>query len=345
MPATIKDVARVAGCSIKTVSRVINSEPNVTAETRHKVQAAIRSVGYAPNISARRLVQNKSYILCILMYPGFYQPASEILSRIMDVGYEENYDVLIQPYTPSHPSSRKKLVNLIYEHRIDGVITTPPIDADDFVADMLSTYKVPQVQINPFTRSAAIPFIAGDDAQGAYAMTEYLIDLGHRRIAFIMGPANMRPAFDRLSGYRAALDARHIPYDEGLVRHSEWTFEGGLNAARALLAGPDLPQAIFAANDETAFGAMYAAQERGHRIPEQLSVCGYEDIRFSNNMWPGLTTVHQPTEELVDMASRTLINVLKGKSLESPGMVLPAKLVIRQSTGRASRLPNETGTT
>ena len=334
MPATIKDVARVAGCSIKTVSRVINSEPNVTEETRLKVQTAIRSVGYAPNISARRLVQNKSYMVCILMSPGFYQPASEILSRLIDIGYEDNYDILLQPYFPAHARSRQKLVNLIYEHRIDGFITTPPIDADDFVADMLSTYKVPQVQINPFARVETIPFVAGDDTQGAYAMTEYLIHLGHRRIAFLMGPRNMRSAFDRLAGYRAALEAGQVGYDEALVYNCAWNFEGGLAAAHALLDAPKPPQAIFAANDETALGVMYAAQERKIQIPEQLSICGYDDIGFAKNIWPGLTTVHQPTEELVDIAARALINVLKGKPLSHVGVILPSRLVVRQSTGQ-----------
>jgi len=332
LPATIKDVARLAGCSIKTVSRVINGEPYVTEETRQRVQAAIRSVGYAPNISARRLVQNKSFMVCILMYPGFYQPASEVLSRIMDVGYEENYDILIQPYFPAHARSRKKLVNLIYEHRIDGFITTPPIDADEFVADLLSTYKVPQVQINPFTRSAEIPFVAGDDERGAFAMTEYLIGLGHRRIAFLMGPRNMRSAFDRLAGYRAALEAAGLPFDETLIRNSEWTFDGGLTAARELLSEPHPPQAIFAANDEAAFGVIYAAQEMGVKIPQQLSICGYDNLGFSKNIWPGLTTIHQPTEELVEKAARALINLLKGETNVERAVIVPSRLVVRGST-------------
>jgi LacI family transcriptional regulator len=332
LPATIKDVARIAGCSIKTVSRVINDEPYVTEETRHKVQAAIRAVGYAPNISARRLAQNKSFMICILMYPGFYQPASEVFSRIMDVGYEENYDILIQPYFPPHARSRRKLVSLIYEHRIDGFITTPPLDADDFVSDLLSTYKVPQVQINPFQRSESIPFVAGDDYQGAYAMTEYLIKLGHRRIAFFTGPRNMRASSDRLEGYRAALGAHQAPYQEDLVRSSEWTFDGGLTLARELLAHHEPPSAIFAGNDEAAFGVMYAAQEMNIRIPDELSVCGYDDLGFSKNIWPGLTTVHQPSETLVERATYMLIDVLRGKTPAPSGSFITAKVVLRGST-------------
>ncbi len=336
MPATIRDVAKLAGCSIKTVSRVINDEPYVTEETRAKVQAAVRAVGYAPNISAKRLAENKSYMICILMYPGFYQPASEMLSRIMDIGYEENYDILIQPYFPLHSRSKRKLVSLIYEHRIDGFVTTPPLDADDFVADMLSTYKVPQVQINPYERNADIPYVAGDDFKGAYAETEYLLSLGHRRIAFLTGPRNMRASRDRLLGYRSALEAHHVLCDENLVMNSEWTFDGGYTLAKMLLDRPDRPSAIFAGNDEPAYGVIYAAQEMGLSIPKHLSVCGYDNLAFSDQIWPGLTTVHQPSDEMVELATRLLIDMLKGREVYRKEVTIPSRLVVRGSTDRLS---------
>lgn len=334
LTATIRDVAKMAGCSIKTVSRVINEEPYVTEETRARVQAAIRTVGYAPNISARRLAKNKSYMICILMYPGFYQAASEMLTRIMDVGYEENYDILIQPYFPLHARSKRKLVNLIYEHRIDGFVLTPPLDADDFVADMLSTYKVPQVQINPFHPSEDIPYITGDDYQGAYVMTEYLISLGHRRISFLTGPRNMRSSDDRLAGYGAALQAHQIAMDSTLVLSSEWTFDGGYTLTKLLMERPDPPSAIFAGNDEAAFGVIYAAQELGLSMPGKLSVCGYDNLAFSKNIWPGLTTVHQPSEEIVEQATRLLIDLLKDKPLKTSSVRIPTRLVVRGSTGQ-----------
>ena len=338
MPATIRDVAKLAGCSIKTVSRVINDEPYVTEETRARVRSAIRAVGYAPNISAKRLAQNKSYMICILMYPGFSQPASEMLARIMDIGYEENYDILIQPYFPPHARSKRKLVSLIYEHRIDGFVTTPPVDADDFVTDMLSTYKVPQVQVNPFVRNDQIPFVSGDDFYGAQAMTETLIGLGHRRISFLSGPRNMRASADRLAGYCEALEKAGIPYDEALIRGSEWTFDGGYTQTRLLMELDHRPTAIFAGNDEAAFGAIFAAQEMGLRIPEQLSICGYDDLSMSKNIWPGLTTVHQPAEEILEKATRLLINMLKGKEIEQNTIQVPSYIIQRGSTD-APELP------
>lgn len=332
MTATIKDVARVAGCSIKTVSRVINNEPYVTEDLRVRVQAAIRATGFFPNISARRLVQNKSFMLCILMYPGFYQSTSPILTRIMDIGYEESYDILVQPYFPPHKRSKDKLVNLISQHRIDGFVITPPCDADGFVADLLTTYKVPLVQINPFDRSQAIPNVCGDDYQGAYQATTHLINLGHTQIAVLMGPRNIRASFDRLNGYRAALEANHLEQKPEWIEDSEYTFDGGYTATRLLLEKPVPPTAIFAANDEAAYGAIFAAQERGLRIPDQLSICGHDDLISSKHIWPGLTTIHQPADEILEAATRLLIKLLKGEKVEQTQITLPSHLVVRGST-------------
>ena len=334
MPSTIKDVARLAGCSIKTVSRVINDEPHVTDGVRARVQAAIRTLGYAPNIAARRLVQQKASTLCILMYPGFFQPASAVLSRILDLGYEENYDIFIQPYYPTFPRSRNRLVNAIYERRFDGFVTTPPCDSDGFVADLLATYKMPLVQVDPLERAGGLPYVAGDDVQGAAAATRHLLELGHRRIAFLMGPRNLISSAGRLEGYRSALQVASIPFDPALVLPSEFNFDGGYTAARQLLGrGPGRPTAIFAGSDEDAYGALYAAQELSLPVPAALSICGHDDLPYSARIWPGLTTVHQPTEEMLERAVRLLIDLLKGDIPAEIHLTLPSRLVMRGSTG------------
>lgn len=337
MPATIKDVANLAGVSIKTVSRVMNDEPHVTQETRTRVLNAVRDIGYAPNISARRLVQNKSFMICLLMYPGFYQTASGLLNVIMDIGYEENYDILIQPYFPTHVRSRKKLVSLIYEHRIDGFVTTPPCDAEDFVSDLLNTYKVPLVQINPFNRSQSIPYVAGDDVSGAKAMTEHLLTIGHHKIAFLTGPRNMRASHDRLQGFRETMSAHGVDINPAWIQDSAFTFDGGYTAAKLLLEHhADRPTAIFAGNDEAAYGVIFAARELGYEVPADLSVAGFDDLSLSKNLWPGLTTVHQPAEEIVDRAIRLLIHLLKDKEPKNRQAIIPSRLVIRRSTAPPS---------
>jgi len=345
LSATIKDVARLAGCSIKTVSRVINDEPHVTAELRDKVQAAVRAAGYAPNLSARRLVQNKSYMVCILMYPGYDQAAAALLSRIMDIGYDENYDILFQPYYPASRLSRNKLVDLVTARRMDGFVTTPPCDADGFVGDLLTTYKVPQIQIDPTTPSPEIPCLAGNDLQGARAMTEYLLGLGHHRVAFLTGPRNLRSSAVRLEGYQAALQSHGLALDPSLLEASEFTFDGGYTAARLLLARQDPPSALFAGSDSAAYGALFAAQELGLSIPADLSISGYSDLTLSKYFFPGLTTVHQPIEEMLEIATRRLIATLKGNPPEENTLILPARLVIRGSTAppsnkKAARIGN-----
>ncbi|HEX7597552.1 MAG TPA: LacI family DNA-binding transcriptional regulator [Polyangia bacterium] len=336
MASTITDVARLAECSIKTVSRVINNEAHVTPETRARVQAAIRTLGYAPNIAARRLVQQKASTLCILMYPGFFQPASAVLSRILDLGYEEAYDIFIQPFYPTFPESRNRLVNAIYERRFDGFVTTPPCDADGFVADLLTTYKMPLVQVDPLDRSGSLPYVAGDDFTGAAAAAEHLLALGHRGIAFLMGPRNLRSSTDRLNGYNSALQAAGIPFNPEIVLPSEFNFDGGYTAARLLLQRPPeaRPSAIFAGSDEAAYGALFAAQELGLRIPADLSVCGYGDLPYSAHIWPGLTTVHQPAEDMLERAVRLLIDMLKGVPSETR-LTLSSRLVARASSGPA----------
>ena len=333
MPPTIKDVAILSGCSIKTVSRVINHEAHVTEETRSRVEAAVRATGYIPNLAARRLVQQKSNALCILVYPGFSQPASALLTRLLDLAYEESYDVLLQTYYPTFPKSRRKLVELAAGKRFDGFVSTPPCEADGFVADLLATYKVPLVQINPLSREGPTPYLAGDDELGARLAVQHLLELGHRRIACLRGPRNLRSSTDRLAGYRAALAQAGLPVDPGLVQDSEFTFDGGYTAARLLVQLADPPTAIYAASDEAAHGALFAAQELGLSVPGQLSICGHDDLAYSRHIWPGLTTIHQPAEEILEQAVRLLIDLLKGVSVSRTQVILPPYLVVRGSTG------------
>jgi LacI family transcriptional regulator len=329
---TIKDVAKLADCSIKTVSRVVNDEPYVAESTRLKVQKAIETLGYAPNISARRLVQRKAYVICILLHEaGFYQSA--VLSKVMDIGYQLDYDILIQSYYPSHDRSKDKLSGLIRERRVDGLVITPPCDVDPFLTELLTHSKVPYVQITPLNRSADVPYVTGDDYQGAYLMTERLILLGHWRIAFLSGPRNHRTSIDRLFGYKAALEMYRVPFDERLVLESLFNFDGGYNAAKIATALEDPPTAIFGGSDEAAIGALYALQEMRIAVPKQMSVCGFGNLPGARQTWPGLSTVDHPVESIVERATMMLLEILAGREPETKQIVLPCQLLMRGSTG------------
>jgi DNA-binding LacI/PurR family transcriptional regulator len=164
-------------------------------------------------------------------------------------------------------------------------------------------------------------------------MAEYLIALGHKSIAFLMGSRNMRSSFDRLEGYKAALQAHQLPFEPGLVENSENTFDGGYTACKLLLQRNARLTAIFAGNDEAAYGVIYALQEMGIPVPQQVSVCGFEDLAQSKKIWPGLTTIHQPADDMIAQATHMLIGILKGNPPREQQIFLPSQLVPRGSTG------------
>jgi len=335
MPVTIKDVAELAECSIKTVSRVVNDEPHVSATTREKVQEAIDSLGYAPNFSARRLVQRKAYMICVLLHEaGFYQ--AQVLDQVMDIGYQHDYDILIQSYYPSHNRSKEKLQALIKERRVDGLVITPPCDVDPFLTSLLVRSNMPYVQITPLNRTVDVPYVTGDDYQGAYLMTERLILMGHWRIAFLKGPRNHRTSLDRLYGYKAALEMYQVPFADELVRDSLYNFAGGLNAARVLMDLEEPPTAIFAGGDQAAIGALYALREMKIDVPGQISIAGFDNLPQSNQVWPGVSTVDHPVEAIVARAIDMLTDILAGDIPETKQIILPCRLVMRGSTGAPS---------
>ena len=332
MSVTIREVADLAGCSIKTVSRVVNDEPHVSEATRSKVQDAIDTLGYAPNFSARRLVQRKAYMICVLLHEaGFYQ--AQVLSRVMDIGYQHDYDILIQTYYPSHNRSKEKLKALIRERRVDGLVITPPCDVDRFLADLLARSSVPYVQITPLNRTPDVPYVTGDDYQGAYLMTERLILMGHDRIAFLKGPRNHRTSLDRLYGYKAALEMYRVSFEEKYVRESLYNFDGGYNAARVLMNLDLPPTAIFAGADQAAIGVLYALREMRIKVPGQVSIAGFDNLALASQVWPGLSTVDHPVEAIVARAVEMLMTILAGEVPDSRQIVLPCRLAMRGSTG------------
>jgi LacI family transcriptional regulator len=341
MPATIKDVARLADCSIKTVSRVINNEAHVKESMRVRVQTAIRATGYSPNLSARRLVQQKSYAVCILTYPGFMQPASALLTRLLDLTYEENYDLFLQTYYPPFPRSRRKFSDFVSGRRFDGYISTPPCEADGFIVSLLETYKIPIVQINPLIweleeRENRL-IVASEDMLGANMAVSHLLNLGHRRIAFLRGPKNFRASRHRFTGFNSALNEAGLEVNPDYLQDSEFTFDGGYTAAQILMRLPDPPTAIYAASDESAQGVLFAAQEAGVNVPGELSICGHDDLLSSARTWPGLTTIHQPIEDLLEQALKLLFNKLKGSEISTDPVILSPRLVLRGSTDKPNR--------
>ena len=271
-------------------------------------------------------------MICVLLHEaGFYQ--AQVLARVMDIGYQHDYDILIQSYYPSHSRSKEKLAALIRERRVDGLVITPPCDVDPFLADLLARSRVPQVQITPLNRTADVPYVTGDDYQGAYLMTERLILMGHWRIAFLKGPRNHRTSLDRLYGYKAALEMYRVPLEDAWVRDSLFNFDGGYNAAKVLMDLEEPPTAIFAGSDQAAIGALYALRDMRIDVPGRVSVAGFDNLPQSRQVWPGLSTVNHPVEEIVARAIDLLMVILAGETPQNGQIVLPCQLVMRGSTG------------
>lgn len=330
MSVTIKEVALRAGCSIKTVSRVVNKEPHVKAELRERVLKAISDLGYMPNISARQLAQRKSHVICILLHSsGSFQ--STLITKVLDLGYEGNYEILVQTYYPSFSRSRDKIANLIQQKRIDGLVTTPPCDSDPFLNNLIKMSEIAHVHIAPFQPTGGTPYVSAEDFTGAYQMTELLIQHGHQKIGLLMGLRNHRTSLDRLLGYKAALETHAIPFSGKYLVDSENNFSGGYNAAKMLMGLTDRPTAIFALSDEAAAGALYALNELKIEVPDQISLAAFGDMSHSKEIWPGISVVKYPLGQIVEESVRMLIELVEGRQPQERQMIFPTQIIQRGS--------------
>ncbi|ENZ81385.1 MULTISPECIES: LacI family DNA-binding transcriptional regulator [Caulobacter] len=307
---TIVDIARQAGVSIKTVSRVINREEGVGAETRARVQAIIDRLRYRPNASARSLSSRRSYLIgVIFLEVGAYYYVGQVQVGAMRACRRAGYHLVVeQVRTPGAMGGVQAFAQSLREARFDGVVLTPPTCDDPEVLAAIETAGLPYVRIAPDRDFDRSPYVFMDDRAAAREQTLRLWDMGHRRIAFIDGPADHGSAARRRQGYVEALRER------GAEPRPEWIVQGafrslsGFEAAEGLLGLPEPPTAIFAANDEMAMGVLAAAAKHGLSLPGDLSVVGFDDTPAAEAAWPRLTTIHQPTAEMAEAAVDILID-------------------------------------
>ena len=334
--ATISDVARGAGVSIKTVSRVINGEPYVTEATRDKVLRAMAELGYVANVSAQRLAAGRARAIGFVFHNPSWQYIGTALQGVLTATQAAGYETVMHPCNIDEPAECEKVVQLTRQGKVDGLVITPPCDVVQSMMDALAETRVPFVRITPCERCSGLPFVCADDYGGARAMTQYLLDLGHRRIGFVTGSRVQVASGHRLDGYRDALFAAGIAYDAGLVQQGDFNYPSGLRAAHELLQLGASPTAIFASNDDMAAGVLAAAHERGLSVPRDLSVAGFDDTPLSWQLAPALTTVHQPVYESALLATEILIALLRGEAPPEAGSILPTWLVRRASTAEVA---------
>ncbi|MCL1138939.1 LacI family DNA-binding transcriptional regulator [Shewanella pneumatophori] len=335
MKVTINDVAKYAGVSIKTVSRVTNNEPSVKQVTIDKVNSAIKELNYQPNLAARNLAGTKSYVIGFIYdNPNAYyiiDMQNGILSACKDLGYE----LLIHPCNSRADNICEELTTLVKHNRLSGLVLTPPLSEDPVILAALDKIDASYVRIIAGEKVETGNGLAVlvNDRSGAISITQHLIDLGHKNIAFLSGDHEHESTKERLAGFKQALLDNELAINEDFIIDGKYSFESGVQGAKDLLKQKIRPSAIVACNDEIAAGALFAARLEGVDIPAEISIVGFEDSPFSRQTWPKLTTVHQPNEEIAHIATELLIAKRKEKAAQSGKVFLPEP-VIRDSTAQ-----------
>lgn len=330
--ATIQDVVKLSGVSVATVSRVIHNSPNVLPATREKVLAAIRELDYRPNMLAQQFrTQRTGHVLVLLPRLGdsFY---SEILKGIESVADKEGYHIFVAN-TNNAPEKERYYFESLIQKQTDGII--------DFSASLPREYMNEIAQQHPvvvacrYLADAQLPNVTIDNMAAAREMTEYMLNLGHRRIAYISGNTGLALYRSRLYGYRQALEERGIAVEDELLRMADPDIQGGYEATLQLLRGAGDFTAIVTSGDTLAVGAIKALQERGLRVPEDVAVCGFDDVELSSLISPTLTTVRQPRNLIGRRSMEKMLERISGNGENIPEqIVLPYELVIRASSGK-----------
>ncbi len=337
MARTLQEVARHAGVSRSTVSRVINNHPNVSAGTRARVETAIEKCGYRPHAVARSLATNRTHILGVIIPEAvtklFTDPYFPLMLRGSTEACNRNgYQLILSLFTASmDPHTMHDRV--IRSGYLDGVFIAN-VSLDDGLIPKLLADGIPFVTIGRHPDDH-VNYVDIDNVGGARMAVEHLIRLGHKRIGTITGPLDMTPGQDRLEGFRDVLNAHRLPVTEGLVAEGDFTETGGRAAMMRILR--EGPTAVFAASDAMAIGAIKAIRSAGLGVPEDISVVGFDDVPPAVSIEPELTTVRQPIERLGQLAVEILINRIDEKKAENgtatQRIVLPTELIVRESCG------------
>ena len=334
---TIHDVARQAGVSIKTVSRVMNKEPTVHADTRARVQEAVGALNYRPQLSARSLAGARSFLIGLL----YYDPSAAFVAGVQrgaTLGCREaGRHLVVESLRRDDGHMHAQIEAMLAALRPDGMILTPPLCDDPEILDVLRANRTPCVLISPGTEGHGMAAVRMDDTLAAEELTNLLIGLGHRDIAFVEG--NQSASGRRRAGWERALKAHRIAVDPALVVAGDFQFESGVAAAHQLLARPRPPTAIFAANDDMALGVLSAAQRLGVSVPHELAIVGFDDSRAATLVWPELTTVRQPLAEMALAAVDMLLSdaARPGSGQPAPVRVLAHEVVVRGSSAAPAR--------
>jgi LacI family transcriptional regulator len=336
---TITEVAARAGLSIKTVSRVLNNEPNVREKTRDRVLEAAKALDYQPNLSARSLAGARSFLIGLFFdnpSPAYvYDVQLGAASRCRASGYH----LTIEPVDTRADDLEQVVRRIISTLRLDGVVLTPPVCDDERVLRTLEASGTPYVRMSPERHLDRAPRVGMDDTRAAYEMTLNLIDMGHVEIGFILGHPDHGATNLRYKGFVEAMTSRGLVVTPAFVKQGLFSSQSGFDCAEAMLSQPERPTAIFASNDDMALGVMAAANRLKLSVPDQLSVAGFDNTPAASTVWPHLSTVAQPIFNMASAACELLI----GRQATATGdgnavaRLMDFEIIMRDSTRPPAR--------
>lgn len=329
---TLEDVAKRAGVSTKTVSRVLNNEPNVAADTYEKVKIAIADLNYVPNIAARNLSRGKAMALGLVIgWPVNNPYSSSLIDYTLRESMHDGYGLSLFSI---EDGATGQIIQAFRGRQIDGIILdTNPADDEDLIAQ-LNALKVPYLVVNPNRKGGhrKASFVEIDNEGSAKEAVNYLIQLGHTSIGYISDKSEFKHLVERLRGYRKALADSGIPFrKEWVFEDSGLTFQIGFTGTMHLLSKYKEITAVFCGTDDMAMGAMSAIYQLGLNIPNDISLVGFDDIFYASIISPPLTTIHQPIDEIARTAVKQLIKMIDDPNTEPVELILPTRLVIRET--------------
>jgi DNA-binding LacI/PurR family transcriptional regulator len=337
--ATLEEVAKVAGVSRATVSRVVNGSPRVSGDVRRSVQTAIDHLGYIPNRAARSLVTRRSdSIAVVITEPAgrlFTDPFFPRLIRGVSAALSAR-DVQLVLLMPDSPADEPRTARYLTAGHVDGVLLGS-LHGDDPLPSQLAASGIPVVLVGRPPRDAEVSYVDVDNREGARRATGHLISQGRQHVATIAGPTDMVAGIDRLAGYRDALNDAGITFDKSLLATADFTHESGVTAMERLLAARPNIDAVFCASDLIAAGALAALDAAGRRVPEDVAVVGFDDSSIAATSRPPLTSVRQPIEEMGREMVHLLLDLIANNDRVARRVVLATELILRASSmGRST---------
>ena len=331
MAVTIKDVSKDASVSIKTVSRVINNEANVAEATKKKVLASIKKLGFRPNKNAQSLRSNKSYMLALLYDNPNKSYLADVQSGIFNACKNSGYNLVIQECNYKSSKLTNDIIQFVKDFKIDGLVITPPLsDMQDFLSN-LAANKIEHVVIAPRIMNPDSLYVSSNDYEAAYNLTSEIIKHRHRDIGFIKGHPKHSASLLRFNGFLAAMKKYGFKPNEQWIKQGNFSFESGFDAGVEIFESSKIPTAIFASNDSMAAGIMKSAQMKGMEVPNDLSLTGFDDSPIAQQIWPALTTIKQPVQQMAAHAARILIAKFDGLVEKTKSKEFKSELVVRES--------------